>query len=509
MRRRILALLAIVALLAGCVGAQADETASLEALSAFRTFCTDAAGRYTILQDGDTVVLELLPAFGRLFASVAYYAEGDCLYSYYAAELTPGDLTKPENRADCAPDSFALTVRSWSNMSMAGQFWPGGMRQRFTLTGNGLALSGAEGDGDALISRDDALLSRDDGAPSVLIYSAESAEMICRPGERAAVPEALAGDWSVAWREGGVDWLADVSFEPDGIMTLLLDGEDGQPPRLLRGGYALIPAEEGAYELCCLLAGPGTGTMPFEGRAWLAADADEMIVSAIAGEDCPLLPEGEERVAYGRGAQPLKLAWMTLADQRDGEKFMDVRAVDPFDGSEEYLTVMKDGGTLFGWSSDMQEKDRLLTGRLIQAGVPMPVLYRARWGTVDTLLLLGDIAEDTRLLMMRAPYFAALGDYREQVADGSRRGSEASVYFDEAGEPMLRLANTTDYEVQREMTARITRRVGSVYTAEDEAGNAVTFAVRPYGWLSIIEQRLTFATHGFPGFGEEFCRCGE
>ena len=28
--------------------------------------------------------------------------------------------------------------------------------------------------------------------------------------------------------------------------------------------------------------------------------------------------------------------------------------------------------------------------------------------------------------------------------------------------------------------------------------------IHPYGWLVILEQRLSFATHGFPGFGEQF-----
>ena len=121
---------------------------------------------------------------------------------------------------------------------------------------------------------------------------------------------------------------------------------------------------------------------------------------------------------------------------------------------------------------------------------------------IDILLILNDISENTELLMARAPYFSALRDYRENVYD--RQGSRASVYFDGAGEPTLHLENRMDYEVQRDFTARVVRRVGSVFTAESEEGDRVVFEIQPYGWLEIIEQRLSFATHGFPGFGEHF-----
>ena len=71
---------------------------------------------------------------------------------------------------------------------------------------------------------------------------------------------------------------------------------------------------------------------------------------------------------------------------------------------------------------------------------------------------------------------------------------------------MIHFSNQTDYEVQREMDARITRRAGQIFTAFDEAGNWVRFELKPFGVFEILEQHLDFATHGFPGFGKIYYR---
>ena|GEM_PF-3720319 len=498
MKRRLIVFL-VAALLAGCLSGARAETgengASGEALTAFRAFSESAAGKYLCWREDDVAVLELVPAFGRLFASVAYYYE-DCLYSYYAVCLQPDDLTQAALRAGNSETSFALNARSHSNMSYAGAYWPDEEKWRLTLTADGLVLA------DLLNGGESAYLRADD-APSVLCYGPEEAAMRYGAGTE-GVPEALAGAWCATWRVNGEDSVARVSIGADGCLTMLLSGGAERPPMLLRGGCVIEAAGEGAWTLRYLMSGLSSGTMPYEGGAVLSVDGDELHVSALEGEDSLLLPEGEAAVSYRRGADPLTLAWMTLANERDGQKFFDVEVRDPFDGSGEYLTVMKDGSTLFGWSSAMNTLDKLTLWRTIRSGRPLPVLYQARWGVVETLLLLGDIAENTDLLTLRAPFFPALNDYCEAVDDGERQGGEARVYFDESGEPTLWLSNQTDYPVQRDMTARIVRRVGGEFTAVDDEQNQVTFVIRPYGWMEILEQRLSFATHGFPGFGSRY-----
>lgn len=509
-KRMIALLLSLTLLLGGLVGARADDAmTSEEALLAFRAFRENAAGRYVAQLDGDLVVLELTPAFGKLFASVAYYMAGESLYSYYAATLAPGDLTRAENRAGNSESSFLLTVRSYSNMSNAGDYWPGEAKQRFTLTAEGLEISEFDGNGEALVSSEDIAFLESADAPTVLCYGPDDVAMIYDIDARVDAPDAFLGAWSATWRWDGIDCVSRMALDKDGMMTLLLTPFDGRPPRLMRGGYALLPMEDGAFALHFVLSDIASGTMPIAGSARLALDGSALTAGALALEngytdDCQLVPDGEAEVAYERGENPMRLVWMTLADERNGESFFDVTARDPFTGEEEMLTVLKDGGTLFGWSTGKKTLDKFALWGAITSGRPVPVLCHVTpWSSVDTLLVLDDIAEDTEVLAVRAPYFAALRDYVEWTDDG-RHGSEASVFFGEGGEPTIYLSNRTDYEVQRDMEATITRRVGSVFTAVDEAGDAVTFEIQPYGWLVILEQRLSFATHGFPGFGEQF-----
>ncbi|MBQ8954212.1 MAG: hypothetical protein IJ048_08855, partial [Clostridia bacterium] len=343
-------------------------------------------------------------------------------------------------------------------------------------------------------------------APSVLCYGPEDVDLRFNTSGKAETPEALQGSWHASWRVEGVDAIARVRFDADGVMTLLLDRQDGRPPQLLRGGYALIPADENAYTLCYLLSALESGAMPYAGSAGLTLDGGSLAVTAIDLEDCLLLPEGEAALDYERGDDPLCLGWMAVSDKRDGEKFFDARVTDPLDGSETFLTVMKDGSTTFGWPSGKNAFQLMALRLAIETGGTVPVLYHARWGVIDLLLVLDDIAEDTRLLMMRAPYFPLLCDYRESVADGSRQGGEASIAFNAAGEPVLYLANRADYPVQREMTAVIRRRVGRSFTAIDEAGNSVTFENQGFGCIEITDEQLDFATHGFPGFSGVYDR---
>ena len=503
MKRRILALILALALLAACPAGARAEMTSEQALAAFRAFSAGAAGTYVTQRAEDTAVLELIPAFNRLFASVGYYIEGS-LYSYYAAELIPGDLTSLQGRAGNAETSFLLEVRPYSNMSNAGDYWPGDARQRLTLTGEGLELSAAEGDGEGLLGGQAASFTRrKDGA---LCYGPESVALVYNTSGQVSPPEGLRGAWHASWRVDGIDAIARVDFGEDGVMTLLRDRQDGRPPQLLRGGYALVPAEEDSYTLCYMLSAVESGAMPYPGSARLTLEGGALAVDAVEMEDCLLLPEGEAALDYERGVDPLTLGWMAVSDKRDGKKFFDVRVTDPLNGGEEILTVMKDGSTTFGWPSGKNALQLMALRLSIESGGTVPVLYHARWGVIDLLLVLGDIAEDTRLLMMRAPYFPLLCDYREFVADGSRQGSEASIAFNQAGEPALFLANRTDYPVQRDMTAVIHRRVGRTFTAMDEAGNSVAFEYQDFGCIEITEEQLSFATGGFPGFAGVYYR---
>ena len=501
MKRKLTAALLAALLMVWMVpgaGAAKNAVSSGEALAAFRTFSEDAAGKYVLQREEDTLVLELVPAFGRLFASVMCYME-DSLYSYYAAELTPEDLTRAENRAGNSETSFRLTARAYSNMSRAGRYWPGSASQRLTLIGDLLAVTDFQGDGDALVSKENVFLIRDDDAPGGAQYGPDMASRLYGSGGKAKAPAALTGAWNTSWRREGAEHSLRLLLEADGHMTALLDAAD-TPPRLLRGGYALSRAENGVYTLFYVMSALDTGTMPHSGWARLEMDDDGLIVSAVKGEECLLLPEGEDMIAYERGEDPLRLGWMRVTDKRDDEDFLDVSVRDPFDGGETALIVMKDGSTTFAWPSNRSMFELMSLRLNLEKGKELPVLYRTRGEKVDLLLVLDDIAEDTRLLVTRAPYFPLLSDYREEVENGSRQGSTASVFFDEAGEPAITLTNDTDYPVQRSLTASIQRRVGRSFTAADGAGNSVTFENWRAGCIAVVDESLRFATHGFPGF---------
>ena len=503
MKKRWAALLMAALILALCApaagAAKGKAMTSGEAMAAFRTFSEDAAGRYVLEREEDMLVLELVPAFGRLFASVMCYME-DSLYSYYAAELSPGDLTREENRTGNSAVSFAVDVRAYSNMSRAGRYWPGKARQRLTLIGDTLAITGFQGDGEALVSDKSVLLARNDGAPGRNRYTPAMVRRVFGRTGRVDPPDALAGDWNATWRLAGVERGARMTLGADGTMTALLDGGD-TPPQLLRGGYALSLADNGVYTLFYMMSALDTGAMPHTGWAHLELDDGALVVSAVEGEDCLLLPEGEAMIAYEPGDNPLTLAWMRATNRRDGEDWLDVSVRDPMGGVETTLAVRKDGGTTVAWPSNRSVFDLMALRVTIETGRELPVLYHAENGTVDLLLVLDDIAEDTSLLMARAAYFPLLGDYREQAEEEGREGSVLSVYFDEAGEPAVTLSNQTDYLVKRQLTAAVTRRVGRSYTAESEAGDSVTFEAWRADCVAVVEEALTPAVARlFPGF---------
>ena len=253
----------------------------------------------------------------------------------------------------------------------------------------------------------------------------------------------------------------------------------------------------GVYTLFFMLSAPDTGTMPHAGWARLEPDDGALVVSAMEDEDCLLLPEGEAMIAYERGENPLTLAWMRVTDKRDGADWLDVSARDPFDGSETALAVMKDGRTTFAWPSNRSTIDLMALRVKLEAGRELPVLYHAGGGTVDLLLVLDDIAADTRLLEARAAYFPLLGDYA-RVEDGVRKDIALSFSFDGTGEPAITLSNGSSAPVRREVTAAVTRRVGRSYTAVSAAGGSVTFEVWRDGWVAVVDASLT-PPRLFPG----------
>ena len=505
MKRRMTALLIALltlALSASTAGAaQGEAMTAEEAMLAFRAFSREAAGKYVLRQEEDTVVLELTPAFGRLFASVMNFKD-DSLYAYYAAELSPGDLSREENRRGNSADSFRLSVRSYSNMSRAGQYWPGNVSERLTLIGKTLVLADVQGDGEPLAGAKRALFTRRDDAPDATPYTPQMVRRVFGSVGQVATPEALTGDFNASWRIDGVEYAARLRLGSSGGMTALLDAGDA-PPRLLRGGFALSLEDNGVYTLFYMLTATDTGTMPHAGWARVEPDDGALILSAMEDEDCLLLPEGEDMIAYERGENPLTLAYMRVADKRDGEDWLDVVVRDPYEGEETALRVMKDGRTTFAWPTNRNMLDLLALRAAIETGRELPVLYRAGGDMVDLLLVLDDIAEDTRLLMARASYFPLLGDYREQVEDGERQGSLLSVTFDEAGEPRITLSNETDYHVRRTVKAAVQRRVGASYTAVSEAGDRVTFEDWRADCVAVVDEalRLTPAVSRlFPGF---------
>ena len=265
-------------------------------------FCENIAGRYSFSDEFETVVIELIPAFGRLFAATAYYMNGESLYSYYASELTPACSESTGNCSNDNEDSFLLNVRSYSNMSYAGNYWPGDPIQRITRTAEGIFLSDFEGDSNPLFTDQNTLLLQDDSAPSIFIYKPESSSLPDRFRFAFMIPPALTGNWIPTEPPVNSAGPVGVSFQEDKSIMLLTApaaDESETPAGLYAGTYTLLNTRTDDYVLCAFMSRPDSGGMPYESCALLHIDGDkELTVSRLPEYDCLLLPESEESMKY-------------------------------------------------------------------------------------------------------------------------------------------------------------------------------------------------------------------
>ena len=253
----------------------------------------NAAGRYFTADSEGVKVLELIPAFGRLFASVGYYFQED-LYSYYMAELTPFFSS------EASESGFEFSIRFFSNLSYAGNYWPGETIQRLTLIQNQLILGNYRGDGDALISKGTLILTRNDELPSLMIYDRQFIEMIPGYESKSILPENMEGNWQTNPVSEKTDGIIQIKFEPDGTMWLLRNEHSGFPPQLYKGIYE-ISESDGGQNFCYLLSSPASGTMPFTGCAGFQSEKDSLVF--LRSEDSYeelLVPEADSSAVYRR-----------------------------------------------------------------------------------------------------------------------------------------------------------------------------------------------------------------
>ena len=256
---------------------------------AFRAFMDDAAGRYFTGDEDGFTVLELIPAFGKLFASSASYTKEATLYAYSASELLP--LTG-------LPTSFDFRIRSFSNMSRAGNYWEGETRQLLTLQPRRLLISNYRGDGDPLISKSTVLLMRRDDLPTIFPYDPSSAQKMYGDTVPTALPEYLKGVWRASLMSNGAEVIVNLSLESDGTMILLREPQNNNPPILAKGGYVLSRGLEDIFTLCYLVSSPSHGTMPYNGCVKLWSDGIGMILENKGEEFRYLLMMGEEHLGF-------------------------------------------------------------------------------------------------------------------------------------------------------------------------------------------------------------------
>lgn len=256
---------------------------------AFKAFMDGAAGRYfTVDEDGFTV-LELIPAFGKLFASTASYSEEASLYTYYASELLPITGT---------PTSFDFNIRSFSNMSRGGNYWEGETRQTLMLQPHGLLVSNYRGDGDPLISKSTVLLIQRDNLPTIFIYDPNFAQEMYGSGDMTDLPENLKGVWRASVMSDGAEVTVNLTLEADGTMTLLREPPENYPPILAKGTYVLSPESEDIFTLCYIVSSPSHGTMPYSGCVKLWSDGIGMILEDAGEEFNYLLTMGMDFVGF-------------------------------------------------------------------------------------------------------------------------------------------------------------------------------------------------------------------
>lgn len=255
--------------------AETGESSSMR----FNQFMEKAAGRYFTMTKEGTVVLELIPAFGKLFGAVGYYME-DSLYSYYAAEFTPACVFVEDGCLSPSTSSFSLdfVIQFFSNMSNAGNYWDGLSQQRLTLLSDDLLLSNFAGNGDGLISKNMILMFRQDNAQTMFPYNAEMAEGLLEEKRIAAVPGFLINSFSFVRNECDIDLTQQISFDENGNM-MMLRSNAVTPPLLLKGGYAVSENDDDSYVLCYLMSSPASGTMPYSGCALLRYSNGSLLVS--------------------------------------------------------------------------------------------------------------------------------------------------------------------------------------------------------------------------------------
>ncbi len=283
---KILICFALVLMFCSFGPVRADRTAE----DAFRAFMDDAAGRYFTGDEDGFTVLELISAFGKLFASSASYTKEATLYVYNASELLP--LTG-------VPTSFDFRIRSFSNMSMAGNYWEGETRQLLTLQPHRLLISDYRGDGDPLISKSTVLLMRRDDLPSIFPYDPSSAQKMYGDADTVALPEYLKGVWRASVTSNGTEeTVVYLSLESDGTMTLLREPPENYPPILAKGGYVLSRDAEDNFTLCYLVSSPSHGTMPYNGCVKLWSDGNGMILQDKGDEFRYLLMMGMDLIGY-------------------------------------------------------------------------------------------------------------------------------------------------------------------------------------------------------------------
>ena len=311
MKRRaviMILLFAAVSIFLNCAPVSAggipEDTADGKAPGPFGLFSEYAAGRYSAETDEGLAVLELIPAFGRLFASVGLYYEGDSLYSYYMAELIP---VCPDDAGFCPHEhsdhSFDFYVRLFSNLSYAGSYWPGETVQRLTLMPDGIRLSHFIGSGYALVSKTAKALRRDDAAPGMTAYGPEYIMTI--PDDRkVSLPETMEGGWKASFNVDDTETTVFFVLDGDGTMVSLQDRGSEEPPLLLNGGFRAAEEPDGRFYLCYLLSSPASGLMPYGGCVYMAEENGSLAVAADPAEDEEaLLPSGVSAAVYERAAE--------------------------------------------------------------------------------------------------------------------------------------------------------------------------------------------------------------
>ncbi len=262
---KILLCFAAVLMLCSFGPVRAESTAD----DAFAAFMENAAGRYFTVDENGFTVLELIPAFGKLFASSALYSQEATLYSYSASELLP--ITG-------SPTSYDFEIKSFSNMSMAGNYWEGETVQRLILQPRGLLISNYHGDGDPLISKSTILLTQRDDLPTIFIYDHDYARTMYGDAGTTALPELLKGVWRASVMSDGAEVTVYLSLESDGTMLLLREPPKNYPPILAKGGYVLSQESEETYTLCYFVSSPSSGTMPYNGCVTLWSNGTGMIL---------------------------------------------------------------------------------------------------------------------------------------------------------------------------------------------------------------------------------------